>query len=231
MGDKMDIKKMKLLTILGFIGGLLFAIGDWCIYFLPGYHDQNTIYGTWESMQMWRVVATLYLGCIGSVLLVFAFQSVYQIVKQNCSVCIRGLATLVLAGICLTSIGHFIIAGIMPMTYKLGIAAGASQEMAGAIAKSWSTYIGILKIFIMVVVILLQSILMITLIVRGVLKCPKWMVVCNPLVMTILYIPVVILLSGTGFEGIAEAFESLGEGLVYVAVYAHLKRTSQENEN
>lgn len=72
MGDKMDIKKMKLLTILGFIGGLLFAIGDWCIYFLPGYHDQNTIYGTWESMQMWRVVATLYLGCIGSVLLVFA---------------------------------------------------------------------------------------------------------------------------------------------------------------
>lgn len=53
------------------------------------------------------------------------------------------------------------------------------------------------------------------------------MVICNPLVFILLSIPVSILLNGTGLEGLAEAFESLGEGFIYLPVYFHWRNQAQ----
>lgn len=196
----MDIKRMKNIALFGLLGGILVAIGDLLVYMLPNVHNINGIYADWEKMSMWRPTASLYLGCLGSVLLLIGFFSLYGIVKEKCSHFIEYFCKFVAVGIALTSIGHFLIACIVPMTYKGAISAGASTEMAQIISTFWENYISPLKIFIMLVVILLQSIFMIILIIKGRIDCPKWMVILNPIGLIIISVPISILLNGTGFE-------------------------------
>jgi hypothetical protein len=220
----MELKRMKKLALIGIVGGLLFAIGDLFSYLLPNCNNEIKIYTDWANMSMWRLACSLYLGCLGTVLLLIGFYSLYNIVKSSCSRFAKYMYGLILSGIALTSIGHFFIACIMPMTFKGAIQAGASIEMAKSLSMCWENYINPLKIFVVIVVVLLQSIMMVTLIAKGKIQCPKWMMVLNPIVLSIISIPISILLNGTGFEGIADSFESLGEAFMYVAVYWHWKR-------
>lgn len=223
----MEVKRMKNIALIGLLGGVLVAIGDLFVYMLPNVQNINGIYADWEEMSMLRPAASLYLGCLGSVLLLIGFFSLYGIVKEKCSDLAKHFCEFIAVGIMLTSIGHFLIACIVPMTYKGAILAGASTEMAQLISMFWEKYIGPLKIFIIIVVILLQSILMIGLILKGKIDCPKWMVILNPIGLIIISIPISILLSGTGFEGVADSFESLGESFMYIAVYWHWRRQSK----
>ncbi|MBE5963095.1 MAG: hypothetical protein E7256_17225 [Lachnospiraceae bacterium] len=220
----METKKMKRMAIAGLIGGLQFAIGDLLVYLSPNYHNGSAIYTDWANMNMWRLALSFYLGCLGTGLLLIGFYSLYSITKQTCSDRFRHFLAVPAYGAVLTSIGHFFIACVVPMTYKGAISAGASDEMAKVIASSWELYINPLKVFIMLAVILVQSIMMIGLILKGKINCPKWMVLLNPVAFIIISIPISILLNGTGLEGITEAFESLGEGCMYLAVYYHWSR-------
>ena len=129
-------------------------------------------------------------------------------------------------GITLTPIGHFVIAGISSMIYKGVIQAGASSKVALDVVAYMSSYTSPIKILVAFLIIFVQSVVMIFLIIKQKIKCPKWMIILNPLVFTFLSIPVSILLNGTGFEGIAEAFESLGEGFMYLPVWVHWKNYS-----
>ena len=108
----------------------------------------------------------------------------------TCSPLLKVTFPLIAFGIILTAICHFFIACVTPMTYKLALLSGATPELANRFASSWTVYITPLKLFIMIVIILIQSIFMMTLIIKQKIKCPKWMVLLNPLVLTILYIPV-----------------------------------------
>ncbi|BBB47901.1 hypothetical protein Pelsub_P1129 [Pelolinea submarina] len=212
------------MALIGLLGGLLFAVGDLFVYLLPNSHYESNIYTDWANMNMWRFGVSLYLGCFGTILLLIGFYSFYNIVKQVCSNLVKLFCLILAIGVVLTSIGHFFIACIVPMTYKGAIYAGASADLAKSISMCWEPYIDPLNIFVMVVVILLQSIMLIGLIVKGKLNCPKWMIVLNPVGLIVLSIPVTILLNDTGLEGISDAFESLGESLMYLAVFWHWKR-------
>lgn len=219
----MENKKMKTFALFGFLGGLQFAIGDILVYLLPNYHNWSEIYKDWANMSMLRIVLALYLGCLGSVLLLVGFYSFYKAIAPNSSHLIKGLFAVTAFGVLLTSIGHFIIACLSPMAYKLALSSGATSDLALLIASSWKTITNPLKLFIVFTVVLVQSLLIMTLILKRRIQCPKWMILLNPLGLTLLSIPVSILLSGTGFEGLSEAFESLGEAMMYLAVYSHWK--------
>lgn len=218
------MKLKKSMAVMGMLGGLLFAIGDLLVYLVPGYHSGASIYSDWQNMSMWRFAVCTYLGCIGGVLLLAGFYSLYCIVKDSCKGKGKTAMLIIASGIVLTPIGHFVIACITPMTYKAAISAGLGAEAALALSGFWAPYIGPVKIYVMAVVILLQSAFMAYLIGSGKMDCPKWMIILNPVGLILVSIPVSVLLSGTGMEGAAEAFESLGEGAMYLAVYSHWKR-------
>lgn len=116
------------------------------------------------------------------------------------------------------------------MSYKIALLSGASHELATVISSSWNLYITPLKLFIMIVVILIQSFLMIILILSKKIKCPKWMILLNPIGLILLSIPIAILLNGTKYLGLTEAFESLGEASIYIAVYYHWKYIEHQNK-
>lgn len=220
----MKVKQLKIMALLGLVGGLCVGLGDLLVYSLPNVHNLDGVYADWAAMGMWRLTLSLYLGCLGSVFLMAGFISLYTIIQRQGKTVNRGIGLVVGSGVVLTGIGHFLIACIAPMTYKGALMAGASPELAQGIAGFWESEIGPLKGYIMAVVILLQSVWVMVLILRGGLDCPKWMAVLTPLGLTLLSIPVSILLTGTGLEGLAESFESLGEGLMCLAVYCHWNR-------
>lgn len=222
----MNTVKMKRNAIIGLIGGLLFGIGDLLVSLLPHYWDQSKIAEDWVQMSDLRPASAMYLGCIGAVLILVGFYSWYAAVKENGTNRLKCLMGSIAIGIMMTPIGHFIILCIAPMAYKGAIQAGASTEMATKIVDYWGTYTGPVRVYVMFFVILVQSVTMIGLILKRKINCPKWMVLCNPLGLTLLSIPFSILLSGTGLEGIVESFESIGEGLIYLPVYYHWKKCS-----
>lgn len=222
----MNEVKMKKRALIGFVGGLLFAIGDILVYLLPNCHNQELIFSDWLKMSGLRPAICMCLGCIGGVFLLVGFSSWYTALKQSGLGKYKYLMMLILFGIVITPIGHFVIACMGPMAYKGAVLAGASHEMAVKIMANWTTYTDIIKIAVMSIIILVQSVVMIIFIIKRKINCPKWMVILNPLIFTILSAPVSILLDGTGIEGIAESFESLGEGLMYIAVYYHWKNNN-----
>lgn len=220
---KTDVKDRKILAIMGILGGLCFAIGDILINLVPHYNS-NEIYYDWAQMNMWRISLSIYLGCLGGVLLLMGFYCLYKTIADNLSKIEKGWLIFIGSGIAMTPVGHFVIACICPMTYKAALNLGLSDELSRALAGTWADNLAPLRIVVMIIVILLQSITIIFLILRNKLKCPKWMIVFNPMMFIIIGIPVMILLSGTGVEGVTESFESLGEGAVYLIVLSHLKR-------
>lgn len=219
----MNTMKMKKKAIIGLIGGLLFAIGDLLVYLLPNCHNQSAIYSDWTRMSGLRPAFSTYLGCIGAGLLLVGFYSWYVAIKENGTNKLKYLMMSIAFGIILTPIGHFVIACITPMAYKGAIHAGASSDMAMEIIAYWSGYTEPIKLFVMIFVILVQSVTMVVLILKRKINCPRWMVILNPLGLIIISIPLSILLNGTGLEGAVESFESLGEGLIYLPVYCHWK--------
>ena len=216
---------MKKCALVGFLGGLLFTIGDLLVYLLPHYLSTG-YYQDVANMNMWRLAISTYLGCIGSGFLLIGFYSLYNITKKNCSKLTNRLMLLIVLGIILTPIGHFIIACIKPMTFKIALECGTSIDTAKDIALNWVTYTNPIKFIGMTIIIIFQSVMMVVLILKKKINCPKWMVVLNPLGLTlILSVPLLLLLEGTAFVGIAECFESLGEGAMYLAVYWHYMHT------
>lgn len=221
---KMNTLKMKKMALIGLLGGLLFGVGDILVYLLPNCRNQNGIYEDWINMSDLRPAFTLYLGCIGAGLLLIGFYSWYQAIKENASIRLKGLMMVLVFGIMLTPMGHFLIACITPMIYKGAIQAGASSEMAMEIATYLAYYTEPVKAAVILIVIMVQSVTMVGMIVKKKILCPRWMVLLNPLGLTIISIPLSIMLSGTGLEGIMESFESLGEGLLYLPIYYHWKK-------
>ncbi len=221
-----ETRKMKGMALLGFIGGLLFAIGDCLVYMTPNIKNANGIFTDWEQMGMWRFSASVYLGCFGSILLIIGFHSLYKVVQVNCSVFIKGISQIIAAGIMLTAVGHFLIACIVPMTYKSAIMAGMTTDAAQKIMMVWEESFVVLEVLIATIVIILQSLFMIAMILRGQLECPKWMVILNPIFLIIISIPLSILFQDTVFAGVTDGFESLGEGALYIAVFWHWKKTA-----
>ena len=215
---------MRKMCGIGILGGLLFAIGDWLIYLLPNYRNQSQIYDDWIQMNNFRLAFSVYLGCIGALLLLFGFYSWYLAIRENATMLQKMCMSIIAFGIMLTPIGHFVIACIKPIAYKVAIQSGSEKELAMNIMENWNYYTGPIRLFEMAVVILVQSIVMIVSILKRQINCSKWMVICNPLAFILLSIPVSILLNGTGFEGLAEAFESIGEGFIYLPVYFHWKK-------
>lgn len=220
----MDEMKMKRKAIIGFIGGVLFAIGDLLVYILPNVHNQSRIYDDWISMSDLRPAFATYFGCIGAGLLLIGFCSWYAAIKENATIRLKYLMMSIVFGILLTPIGHFVIACMTPMIYKGAVQAGVSSEQAMETVAYLTTYTEPIKGLVMFFIILVQSVTMIALIVKRKIHCPRWMVIFNPMVFSILSIPLSILLNGTGLEGITGSLESLGEGFLYVPVYYHWKQ-------
>lgn len=215
---------MKKLCIIGILGGLLFGIGDWLVSLLPNYRNESQIYDDWIQMNDLRPALAVYLGCIGALLLIFGFYSWYLAIREKATKLQKICMGIIAFGIIQTPIVHFVIACLKPIAYKVAIQSGAEKEIAIKIMENWNYFTGPIRLFGIVVITLVPSIVMIVFILKEQINCSKWMVICNPLVFTLLSIPVSILLNGTGFEGLAEAFESLGEGFIYLPVYFHWKK-------
>lgn len=226
----MENKKMKLLALCGILGGIFVAIGDLLVYMLPNVHNAKGIYDDWAKMSMLRPTLSFYLGCASCIFLLMGFISFYTIIKKEGSKLAIMISRILACGVALTSIGHFLIACIVPMTYKGALVAGASAKMAQDISTFWEPYISPMKLLIMILVIVLQSFFVIVMILKGKINCPKWMIIFNPIVLILISIPISIVLDGTGYEGLVECFESLGEGFMYIAVYWHWKKQGKIQE-
>lgn len=223
--NKTDATKMKKYALAGIVGGLLFAIGDLLVYLLPHYMSPK-LYNDLVQMSMWRLACSLYLGCVGCGMLLVGFHSLYRIVGSSGSNITKYLLIVIGFGIVLTPLGHFLIACISHMTYKLAVESGLSAELAKTLSGGWNQYINPVKNVVMFIVIFLQSVVYIVLILSRKINAPKWTVICNPLAMVLVSIPLVLLLSGTRYAGVTECFESLGEGLAYIPVYIHWNNKS-----
>lgn len=215
---------MKKLCMIGMLGGLLFGIGDWLVYLIPNCHNESQIYDDWIQMNDLRPAFAVYAGCIGAVLLFVGFYSWYLAIREKATKLQKICMGIIAVGIMQTPMCHFAIACLKPIAYKVAFQSGAEKELAIRIMENWNYFTRPIRLFVITAVILVQSIVMIVFILKKQINCPKWMVICNPLVFIFLSIPVSILLNGTGFEGLAEAFESLGEGFIYLPVYFHWKK-------
>ena len=87
-------KTMETYALMGFIGGILFVIGDCLLYCYKGYRDLG-IDPKWIEVGEWRFVLSAWLGFVGMALMLPAFYSYYKMIEETCGKVLRALAYMV----------------------------------------------------------------------------------------------------------------------------------------
>ncbi|MCR5356928.1 MAG: hypothetical protein K6E63_05935 [Lachnospiraceae bacterium] len=85
-------REMETYALMGFVGGIIFVIGDCLLYCYKGYSDLG-IDPLWIEVDEWRFVLSAWLGFTGMVLMLPAFYSYYKMIEETCGKVLRMLVS------------------------------------------------------------------------------------------------------------------------------------------
>lgn len=135
-------QKLKIYSILGVVGGVLFMIGDCLIYCYEGLGISG-VQPMWAEMPEWRFVLSAVLGFMGMALMLPAGLSVYRMIADCCGKVCKILATLYLIGVASTGYLHFSLGSLMPLTYISVLTEGGTAELAANATQHLSEFVAL----------------------------------------------------------------------------------------
>lgn len=215
--------KMKNYAMAGFIGAVLFMIGDCLIYVFPGRNPELNMDPVYEQMPIWRFQATTFLGWLGMLALLFGFYSFYAMTKELCGKWIQRITFLSIAGVLGTALAHFNLGALQPYVYKAVLEGGGNSIVAANatnLAGEWSTILNAL----IIVLFYLQFPVFLYLIISKKAGLSRWFVLLSPFGAVMLGILWKYIFAGSTIAGSWGACESLGEGLLYLTTFFYWKR-------
>lgn len=132
------MKTNKIFALMGFVGGLLFVVGDGLLYWYAGNSGNGTdVDPLWAGLPEWRFVLSFVLGFAGMILMLPAFVSFYRMIAATFGRVLRLFTAFMGVGVAATGFLHFSIGSLPPITYKAVLDAGGTAAMAAAVSQHW----------------------------------------------------------------------------------------------
>ena len=217
----MNDKQMKN-AITGFVGAVLFMIGDCLLYIYPGRDAHIDIDPVFAVMPIWRFTASAFLGFFGMALMLFGFQSLYQMTKKVCGIRMQHFLLIGAAGVGGTAFAHFNLGSLMPLTYKAILLSGGTAEMSEKSCQTIATWLTPIDLVI-IIALYVQFIVLGYMILSKKSGLSRWYILISPIGAILLGILWALVFKGTSVEGAWGACESLGEGLMYITAWTYWK--------
>lgn len=212
-----DIKKLHLYALYGFIGALIFVIGDLMLYISPNFNMEIYSQLDWINMDNWRFIVSIWCGILGMPLLIYGMYSIYKMLQVKYSNKLSNIFWISsLIGSASTSFLHFVLGCMEPLLYKQMIANGVEKETAKSIITNYISHLETPILVLLTLLIIIPTTIIIYAIIKGRLGLPKWMILLNPVFTVVLGSLISMLPIWNGVKGIFGAFESLGESLMYL---------------
>ena len=215
--------RQKRNAILGFIGGVLFMTGDCLLYVYPGRNADLDIDPVFESMPAWRFTASAFLGFIGMAIMLFGFQSLYEMTKKVCGKVLPKIMLIGAAGVGGTALAHFNLGCLMPFTYKAILSAGGSPELATKACETMIPWVAPVDLVI-IVALYVQFVVLAIMILSGKSGLSRFFILVGPVAAIALGVLWSQLFKGTLIEGCWGSCESLGEGLMYITALFYWRK-------
>ncbi len=217
-------RTMETYAFMGFVGGIIFVIGDCLLYCYKGYSDLG-IDPLWIEVDEWRFVLSAWLGFAGMILMLPAFYSYYKMIEETCGKVLRTLASFMGVGVAATGFLHFAVGPLLPITYKSIISAGGTAEIAYAVAEHLQGILAPLDM-VLIAFLFLEYITHFAAVASGKTGLPRIMCLVGPVGTVILGIVWKVVFKETAVAGAWGACESLGEALVFLtaAIYWRKKQ-------
>ena len=219
----MDSVSQKRNAIIGFIGGVIFMIGDFLLYMFPGRNPDLDVDPVFADMPVWRFTGSALCGFIGMALMLFGFQSLYGMTKRVCGKVLPKIMLIGAAGVGGTTLAHFNLGCLMPFTYKAMLSVGIDPELADQACQAiipWVTPIDLL----IIIAIFVQALVLVIMLLGGKSGLSRWFVLMGPIGAITLGVIWKIIFKDTLIGNAWGACESLGEGLMYLTAYFYWKK-------
>ncbi len=213
-------------ALLGFIGAVLFMIGDCLLYVYPGRDMNLDIDPIFAEMPVWRFTVSAFCGFFGMAFMLFGFQSLYSMTQKVCGRIMQGLMIAGVAGVGGTAFAHFNLGSLMPLTYKAVLSTGESADIATKACESMMAWITPIDIVI-IVALYIQLIVLGYMILSGKSGLRRWYILVSPIGAICLGILWAVIFKGTLLEGGWGSCESLGEGLMYITAFSYWKKQEE----
>ncbi len=91
-------------------------IGDCLLYIYPGRDAHIDIDPVFAEMPVWRFTVSAFFGFMGMALMLFGFQSLYQMTKKVCGKRMQHFLLIGAAGVGGTAFAHFNLGSLMPLS-------------------------------------------------------------------------------------------------------------------
>lgn len=221
--------KMKRYAFLGFLGAVLFMIGDCLIFVYPGRNPELNVDPVYTQMPLWRFQATTILGWLGMIGMLFGFYSFYCAVRELCKPWLQKITLLSLGGVLGLAMAHFDLGALQPYVYKSVLEAGGDSTIAAGAAElvgGWNTWLDGIIIFLFYI----QFLVLIYLIVSKKAKLSRWYLLLSPMGAILLGALWKTVFAGHTIAGTWGACESLGEGCIYLTIYFYWKKKTSTEE-
>jgi len=217
-------RTMEIYAFMGFIGGIVFVIGDCLLYCYKGYSGLG-VDSKWIEVDEWRFILSAWLGFAGMILMLPAFYSYYKMIEETCGKVLRTLASFMAVGVAATGFLHFTIGPLLPITYKSIIFVGGTAEIAYAVAERLQGIMTPLEIAL-IVFLFLEYITHFVAVVSRKTGLPRIMCLVGPVGTLVLGIIWKAAFRNTVAAGAWGACESMGEALVFLtaAIYWRKKQ-------
>lgn len=213
-------------AILGFVGAVLFMIGDCLLYVYPGRDMNLDIDPIFAEMPVWRFTVSTFCGFVGMAFMLFGFQSLYSMTQMVCGRTLQVLMIAGAAGVGGTAFAHFNLGSLMPLTYKAVLSAGESADIAEKACESMMVWITPIDIVI-IIALYLQLIVLGYMILSGKSGLRRWYILVSPLGAVCFGLLWAVIFKGTLLEGGWGSCESLEEGLMYITAFSYWKKQEE----
>jgi len=210
-------------AILGFIGAVLFMVGDCLLYVYPGRNMNLDIDPIFAQMPVWRFTVSAFCGFFGMAFMLFGFQSLYSMAQKVCGKFMQFLLIIGVAGVGGTAFAHFNLGSLMPLTYKAVLATGESVGVAEKVCEAMIPWITPIDIVI-IIALYIQFVVLGYMILSGKSGLKRWYILVSPIGAIGLGLLWSVIFKGTFLEGGWGTCESLGEGLMYLTAFAYWKK-------
>lgn len=215
--------KMKRFSLYGFLGAVLFMIGDCLIYIYPGRNPELDIDPVFAQMPLWRFQASAVLGWFGMIGLFFGFLAFYAMTKELCKKWIQRLVFLAGAGVLGTALAHFNLGSLQPYIYKAVLESGGTSSLAQSAALQAGQWNSILDALI-ILLFYLQLPVFIYIIASKKSGLSRWFLLLSPFGAILMGLIWKCILTNYTIAGAWGSCESLGEGFMYLSTFFYWKK-------
>lgn len=222
------MKTNKYFALMGFVGGLLFVVGDGLFYWYAGNNSNGIdVDPLWAGLPEWRFVLSYVLGFAGMILMLPAFVSFYKMIAATCGRVLRLFTAFMGVGVSATGFLHFSIGALPPITYKAVLDAGGTAAMATAVSQHWIDVVMPVNLCL-ILFLCFEYIVHFAATASGKLGLPRITCLLGIVGAAIVGVAWKLIFSGTSAEGAYNGFESLGEALIFLTAFLYWRKMESD---